>query len=108
MEYNVIYNGIKAKAHKKNRAAIIRNILKTDIEMTPETADRLQISKIFRMGEIDNRRIYPRPVCIQFAYRNHKDLIMSGVKMLKAKKSPFRFAYIAANRTSKRKKETIL
>lgn len=44
------------------------------------------------MGEFDKRRKYPRPVCIQFAYRNHKDLVMSGVKVLKAKKSPFQFA----------------
>lgn len=95
MENNVIVNGIEEKGtanEPENLAAIIRNILITEMEMKPETADRLQISKMFRMGEFDKRRKYPRPVCIQFAYRNHKDLVMSGVKVLKAKKSPFRFA----------------
>lgn len=44
-----------------------------------ETRNGLHISKMIRINELDN------PVCIQFAYRNHKDLIMSLVKVRKAK-----------------------
>lgn len=76
MENNVIDNDIEEKntanEPAENLAVIIRNILITEMEMKPETADRLQISsKMFRMGEFDKHRKYPRPVCIQFAYRNH-------------------------------------
>lgn len=75
MENNVIVYDIEEKntvnEPAENLAAIIRNILITEMEMKPETADRLQISNMFRMGEFDKRRKYLRPVCIQFAYRNH-------------------------------------
>lgn len=75
MENNVIVYDIEEKntanEPAENLAAIIGNILITEMEMKPETADRLQISNMFRMGEFDKRRKYPRPVCIQFAYRNH-------------------------------------
>lgn len=58
MENNVIVNGIEEKGtanEPENLAAIIRNIRITEMEMKPETADRLQISKMFRMGEFDKR-----------------------------------------------------
>lgn len=58
------------------------------MEMKPETAGRLQISKMSGMGEYNKHRKYPGLVCIQFAYRNHKYLVMSGEKVLKARKSP--------------------
>lgn len=50
MENNVIVNGIEEKGtanEPENLAAIIRNIFITEMEMKPETADRLQISKMF-------------------------------------------------------------
>lgn len=58
MDNNVIVNSIEEKSTAKepeNLAAIIRNILITEMEIKPETADRLQSSKMFRMGEFDKR-----------------------------------------------------
>ena len=52
----------------------------------------LLIFKIFRMGEFDRNKKYPRPVCIQVSNKIHKDIVMSRVSCLKKKQSPFRFA----------------
>ena len=44
------------------------------------------------MGECDSRRKFPRPVCVQFANKMYKDIVMSQVSVLKEKKSKLRIA----------------
>ncbi|XP_062598968.1 uncharacterized protein LOC134260423, partial [Saccostrea cucullata] len=60
------------------------------MEIPAETVDSLQIYKVFRMGEYDKHRKYPRPVCVQFVNKLHKDIVMRHIKILKDKKSPIR------------------
>ena len=95
MENNVIITGLQESRDIKepeNLAEIIRNILITEMGMAQEAADNLQISKIFLMGEFHRNKKYPRPVCIQFSNKIHKDMVMSRVSFLKKKQSLFRFA----------------
>lgn len=42
------------------------------------------------MGEYDRQRKFPRPICVQFANKAHKEIIMRHIKVLKEKKSPIR------------------
>lgn len=65
-----------------------------------ETRNGLHISKMIRINELD------KPVCKQFAYRNHKDLIMSLVKVRKAK-LPFRYAQQLPERRETKKKTEV-
>lgn len=52
-----------------------------------ESVDALQINALYRMGEKDKNRKYPRPVCVQFANEINKDTAMSKIKKSKEKKS---------------------
>ncbi|XP_061185252.1 protein IMPACT homolog [Saccostrea echinata] len=44
------------------------------------------------MGEYDAQRKFPRPICVQFADKAQKDLVMKHIKVLKEKKSDIRIA----------------
>lgn len=58
-----------------------------------ESVDALQINALYRMGEKDKNRKYPRPVCVQFANEINKDTAMSKIKKSKEKKKlPIRVA----------------
>nr|XP_034331360.1 uncharacterized protein LOC105331972 [Crassostrea gigas] len=96
MENNIIISGLEEKVTERrvseNLPNVIRNLFITELEMKDGDADNLQINKLFRMGDFDPRRKYPRPICVQFYDKTNKDLIMSRVKILKNKRSPIRIA----------------
>ncbi|XP_061178529.1 protein IMPACT homolog [Saccostrea echinata] len=94
MEDNIIVSGVDEKApeikNPENLAKIISNVFTAEMEIPAETVDSLQIYKLFRMGEYDKQRKYPRPICVQFANKSHKDIVMRHIKILKDKQSPIR------------------
>ncbi|XP_061188667.1 protein IMPACT homolog [Saccostrea echinata] len=91
---NIIVSGVDEKApeikNPENLAKIISNVFTAEMEIPAETVDNLQIYKLFRMGEYDKQRKYPRPICVQFANKSHKDIVMRHIKILKDKQSPIR------------------
>ena len=108
MENNVIITGLQESQNRKepeNLAEIIRKILITEMGMAQEAADNLQISKIFCMGEFDRNKKYPRPVCIQFSNKIHKDMVMSRVSFLKKKQPPLRFPQQQPEEIREKKKQ---
>ena len=78
--------------NKENLAKILQNIFEKELELDKETVENLQINSLYRMGESDSRRKFPRPVCVQFANKMYKDIVMSQVSVLKEKKSKIRIA----------------
>lgn len=80
MENNVIGIGIEEKSTAKEPAwkSCFYNLEYSYNRDIIKTRNGLQISKMIPIGELD------KPVCIQFAYRDHKDLLMSLVKVRKA------------------------
>ncbi|XP_061194046.1 protein IMPACT homolog [Saccostrea echinata] len=94
MEDNNIVSGVDEKApeikNPENLAKIISNVFTAEMEIPAETVDNLQIYKLFRMGEYDKQRKFPRPICVQFANKSHKDIVMRHIKILKDKQSPIR------------------
>ncbi|XP_062621835.1 protein IMPACT homolog [Saccostrea cucullata] len=94
IEDNIIVSGVDEKApeikNPENLVKIISNVFAVEMEIPAETVDSLQIYKVFRMGEYDKHRKYPRPVCVQFVNKSHKDIVMRHIKILKDKKSPIR------------------
>ena len=57
------------------------------------------------MGESDSRRKFPRPLCVQFANKIHKDIVMSQVSVLKEKKSKLRIASHQPEEVKKNRKK---
>lgn len=112
MENNIIISGLEEKVTERraseNLPNVIRNLFITELEMKDADADILQINKLFRMGDFDPRRIYPRPVCVRFYDKSHKDLVMSRVKILKNKRSPIRIAQQQADEIREKRKQQLL
>ena len=96
MENNIIISGLKEKGPEKkspeNLASIIRNVFISEMEMDQTSVDEFQINKLYRMGEYDAHRRFPRPICVQFANKLQKDLVMKNIKVLKEKRSDIRIA----------------
>ncbi|XP_062601518.1 uncharacterized protein LOC134263220 [Saccostrea cucullata] len=65
MENNIIVSGLQEKGPKKedtkNLAQILRNVFISEMNMGETAVDELQIQKLFRMGEYDAQRKFPRP-----------------------------------------------
>uniref|UniRef100_K1QFM4 IMPACT-like protein n=1 Tax=Magallana gigas TaxID=29159 RepID=K1QFM4_MAGGI len=84
MENNIIISGLEEKVTERrvseNLPKVIRNLFITEFEMKDGDADNLQINNLFRTGDFDPRRKYPRPVCVQFYDKTNKDFIMSRVQ----------------------------
>ena len=70
--------------NKENLAKILQNIFEKELELYKVTVENLQINSLYRMGESDSRRKFPRPT---FANKMYKDIVMSQVLVLKEKKS---------------------
>lgn len=60
--------------------------------MDKEYVGNMHIKALYRMGDRDARRKFPRSVCIQFADKNYKDMVMMKIPVLRSKKSPIRIA----------------
>nr|XP_034322644.1 protein IMPACT homolog [Crassostrea gigas] len=60
--------------------------------MDKESVGSMHIKALYRMGDRDARRKFPRPVCIQFADKIYKDMMMWKIPVLRSKKSPIRIA----------------
>ncbi|XP_062606209.1 uncharacterized protein LOC134268022 [Saccostrea cucullata] len=86
MENNIIVSGLQEKGPERktpeNLAQILRNVFISEMNMGETAVDELQIQKLFRMGEYDAQRKFPRPVCVQFADKAQKDLIRERRKQL--------------------------
>ena len=71
LENNIIINGLDEKQpekmNKENLTKIWQNIFEKELELDKVTVENLQINSLYRMGESDSRRKFPRPVCVQFA-----------------------------------------
>ncbi|XP_061179339.1 uncharacterized protein LOC133187963 [Saccostrea echinata] len=80
MENNIIVSGLEEKTPERkspeNLAKSLRNVFISEMEMEETVVDELQIQKLFRMGEYDAQRKFPRPICVQFADKAQKDLVM--------------------------------
>ena len=96
MENNIIISGLDVKSpehnYPENLPKIVRNMFVHELGLEKETADSLQINNLYRIGEKDRNRKYPRPISVQFLNKASKDAVMSGIKTLKEKKSPIRIA----------------
>ncbi|XP_052693143.1 protein IMPACT homolog [Crassostrea angulata] len=94
MEDNIIISGVEESrtemGKSENLAKMISHVFSSEMNIAAETVDNLQIYKLFRMGEYDRQRKFPRPICVQFANRAHKEIVMRHIKVLKDKKSPIR------------------
>lgn len=71
------------------------------------SVDTLQINALYRMGEKDKHRKYPRPVCVQFANKINKDTVMSKIKTLKDKKIADQNCQSSTGTNSRNAEETI-
>lgn len=93
MENNVIISGLDEKPNE-NLASAVRDAFMQELDLGVEEVDSFHILNLFRLGEKDptHKRKYPRPICIQFGYKTHKDKVMSRVRVLKEKKSHIRLA----------------
>lgn len=96
LENNIIISGLEEKFTEsrtpENLAKVIRNFFIHEMGIEEDSVDALQINTLYRMGEKDKNRKYPRPVCVQFANKINKDTVMSKIKTLKDKISPIRVA----------------
>lgn len=54
------------------------------------------------MGEYDRQRKFPRPICVQFANKAHKEIIMRHIKVLKEKSPQLEFLNISPRNLEKR------
>ncbi|XP_062572364.1 protein IMPACT homolog [Saccostrea cucullata] len=109
MENNIIVSGLQEKGPERktpeNLAQILRNVFISEMNMGETAVDELQIQKLFRMGEYDAQRKFPRPVCVQFADKAQKDLVMKHIKVLKEKKSDIRIAQQQPEEIRERRKQ---
>lgn len=46
----------------ENLARMISHVFSSEMNIAAETVDNLQIYKLFRMGEYDRQRKFPRPI----------------------------------------------
>lgn len=96
LENNIIINGINEhdpeRGNDENLAKIIQNVFEKELEMDKESVGNMHIKALYRMGDRDARRKFPRPVCIQFADKIYKDMVMRKIPVLRSKKSPIRIA----------------
>ena len=110
MENNIIVTGLQEKGPERkspeNLANILRNVFISEMEMDQASVDEFHINKLFRMEEYDAHRKFPRPVCVQFADKHQKDMVMKNIKILKQKKSDIRINRTTTARGDSRKKET--
>ncbi|XP_062588471.1 protein IMPACT homolog [Saccostrea cucullata] len=109
MENNIIVSGLQEKGPERkspeNLAQILRNVFISEMNMGETAVDELQIQKLFRMGEYDAQRKFPRPVCVQFADKAQKDLVMKHIKVLKEKNSDIRIAQQQPEEIRERRKQ---
>lgn len=88
-------NSIQKRGNDENLAKIIQNVFEKELEMDKESVGNMHIKALYRMGERGARRKFPRPVCIQFADKIYKDMVMRKMRkvpVLLSKKSPIRIA----------------
>lgn len=106
MEDNIIVSGVEEMRSEmskpENLAKIISNIFSSEMNIDVETVDNLQIYKLFRMGEYDRQRKFPRPICVQFANKAHKEIIMRHIRVLKEKSPRLEFLNISPRNLEKR------
>ncbi|XP_062569456.1 uncharacterized protein LOC134231515 [Saccostrea cucullata] len=91
MENNIIISGLEEKGPERkspeNLANILRNVFISEMEMEEATVNELRINKLFRMGEYDVQRKFPRPICVQFSDKTQKDLQLYEVQKKYAERS---------------------
>lgn len=108
MEDNIIISGVEETRTKigkpENLAKMIRHVFSLEMNIDAETVDNLQIYKLFRIREYDRQRKFPGPICVQFANRAHKEIVMRHIKVLKDKKSPIRVSQPQPEELRKRRK----
>lgn len=55
----------------------------TELEMREADVDNLQIAVLYRMGNKNIQRKFPRQICVQFSSKVYKDIVMGRVHILK-------------------------
>ena len=60
------------------------------MRMDESVANDLRIEKLYRMGNFDSRKKFPRPILVQFTDKHDKDTAMKHVKVLRDNKSNIR------------------
>lgn len=99
MEDNIIISGVEESRTEmgkpENLAKMISHMFSSEMNIDAETVDNLQIYKLFRVGEYDRQRIFQRPICVQFANRAHKEIVMRHIKVLKDKSPQSEFLNIS-------------
>ncbi|XP_062577782.1 protein IMPACT homolog [Saccostrea cucullata] len=109
MENNIIISGLEEKSPERkspeNLANILRNVFMSEMGMEEATVNELRINKLFRMGEYDVQRKFPRPICVQFSDKTQKDLVMKHIKVLKEKESVIRVAQQQPEEIRERRKQ---
>ena len=111
MENNIIIHvsGLDEKSPKhtypENLPKMVRYMFIHELGLEKETAESLQINNLYRIGEKDRNRKYPRPISVQFFNKASKDALISRFKTLKEKKSPIRIDSRQPEETRERKKK---
>ena len=107
----LIISGLEEKLTEsrtpENLAKVIRNFFIHEMGIEEDSVDALQINVLYRMGEKDKNRKYPRPVCVQFANKINKDTVMSKIKTLKDKKIADQSCQSSAGTNSRNAEETL-
>jgi hypothetical protein len=75
------------------------------MEIDESVADNLRVRKVFRLGEFDSCRKFPRPICVQFTDKAQKDVVISNIKVLKSKRSRIRVAKQLPEEMRKKRKQ---
>lgn len=85
VENNVVINGIEENSIEvSNTEALAKPMFIT--ELGEADVDNQQIAALYRMGDKNIRRKFPRPICVQFSSKVHNDKVMRTVHILKQKR----------------------
>ncbi|XP_048743265.2 protein IMPACT homolog [Ostrea edulis] len=63
------------------------------MEIERSVVDNLGVLKVFRLGEYDLRRKFPRPICVQLTDKSQKEVMLNSAKMLKSNRSAIRVVH---------------
>lgn len=77
----------------------------TELEMGEADVDNLQIAAFYRKGDRNIQRKFPRPICVQFSSKVHKDMVMRRVHILKQKRSFLRMSNQLPEETREKRKQ---
>lgn len=109
VENNVVINGIEEKGIEGSNSEALAKTLKaafvTELEMRGEDVDNLQIAALYRMGDKNIQRKFPRPICVQFSSKVHKYMVMRRVHILKQKRSFLRVSNQLPEETREKRKQ---